>query len=1371
MIEGLNQDAQLRLKVVLEGIQRARGDVERLGENIDRDLRGELEKATDSIVKMENELEKLGGLGKNAGAKLAGGAKDAGAAWKAALKEVTDAQKAFAANARGRVTGEVEPGAKPLSALGDDDKTRLLDIDAASRANIISAIKAERRERDKLAAETVNAEARMATAIERTAAAERERARAGRRTDERSATSSWDQNFKALSGDVASREAEAAAAVKEGAQAESRMEAATVKRAAAERLLNRQRIASDNRAAAKSFDEEFNALVKATDAGKAHTENLISQRYALYDVSSTATVAGVGLLGLVAAYEAVAVARQRAFADVRRTAGFDAESGEIGQLTQLRDELTDITRRIPESFGKVAETAAVGGQLGVQADEVARYTESVTKFSTLSGIAAEQSGLRLGRLNNILGLNADGYELLARSITFAGTESAATEDQILSVAAEIAPYARQVGFAATETVGLATALASLQVPPERARSAMQDLFRSIDGAVTTGGEKLRNYASISGMTVDQFVAQWESKPAAALQAFTSGFASVDNASASLRTLGLDGQRVAPVLLSLSNNGDLVAKSFQDAADGVNNGFMDKAFAVTVATVAAQLQILVNELGAFSDAVGGPTLSALLGLVVGAQKVLQALTAIANTPLGQFLSVIVSGLTVMIGSFLLIVGGAAAAGASLLALKTAVAGLDGQLPPAIARIVNLNLSLFGLSIEARKAAPALVAAGAGATAAGAGLEKAALGARGARLAIIGLLGSTGIGLLLTLLGNVAAEGLNAATSQEALSDEMVTANDAAQDQASLMLEDAAAIREAVDAANEFALSQADMEGALFALGQSMQKNGKSFSAYGTAGRDNMKALQAAITSATAVAGGDAQLLVNLLLGIQQQLQATGASSDAIEMVQRAMDATGKSATEAAITSNSLAVGLEHVDASSRKAKKGLNELGEKLRTVGDYAKDLGTIFADSVTFRFGSTVAYDKVLSQYSRMRKEADDAVKSIEDLRKKVQETEADLKTLSGDRTGLEYSLSIANQYGDTVRSAQLAGEIAKIDAESASKRSELTNLNGQLLTAQEALNLSLQGNSDGAVNARANVMQLVAAYQEYLVALANSGMGQEELQAKAGQLRAEFESQLTQMGYSASEITGIFSPAFQGFSDIIERFPRNVTMEANVDPAQRAIDEFLARNAESKIDVDVEAQADQAQANQAGQQIARETRNGMNQVAIDWSKTSYADPWADFWNNAWGNVNKAAATGFRGIGLGWIADNWIPNGGRYGYADGGYTGDGAKYDVAGPVHRGEFVFSQEATRYWGVNNLSRWHQAGRSGGGFANGGSTGSGAGNFFGAGPGGLGTMPVSLTQDTVERIADAVAQRPAVLWGDGRALAQTASVGAADISRGL
>ena len=54
--------------------------------------------------------------------------------------------------------------------------------------------------------------------------------------------------------------------------------------------------------------------------------------------------------------------------------------------------------------------------------------------------------------------------------------------------------------------------------------------------------------------------------------------------------------------------------------------------------------------------------------------------------------------------------------------------------------------------------------------------------------------------------------------------------------------------------------------------------------------------------------------------------------------------------------------------------------------------------------------------------------------------------------------------------------------------------------------------------------------------------------------------------------------------------------------------------------------------------------------------------------------------------------------------YADGGYTGDGSKYQPAGVVHAGEFVMNKEATSRIGVGNLYRMMR------GYADGGLVGS-------------------------------------------------------------
>lgn len=70
---------------------------------------------------------------------------------------------------------------------------------------------------------------------------------------------------------------------------------------------------------------------------------------------------------------------------------------------------------------------------------------------------------------------------------------------------------------------------------------------------------------------------------------------------------------------------------------------------------------------------------------------------------------------------------------------------------------------------------------------------------------------------------------------------------------------------------------------------------------------------------------------------------------------------------------------------------------------------------------------------------------------------------------------------------------------------------------------------------------------------------------------------------------------------------------------------------------------------------------------------------------------------------GLGFGSGKTFSFAGGFGFASGGYTGDGGKYEPAGVVHKGEFVFTKEATNRIGTENLYRLMR------GYANGGQVG--------------------------------------------------------------
>jgi lambda family phage tail tape measure protein len=90
-------------------------------------------------------------------------------------------------------------------------------------------------------------------------------------------------------------------------------------------------------------------------------------------------------------------------------------------------------------------------------------------------------------------------------------------------------------------------------------------------------------------------------------------------------------------------------------------------------------------------------------------------------------------------------------------------------------------------------------------------------------------------------------------------------------------------------------------------------------------------------------------------------------------------------------------------------------------------------------------------------------------------------------------------------------------------------------------------------------------------------------------------------------------------------------------------------------------------------------------------------------------------------GVGSATAADVGGAGGGLMFLADGGYTGPGGKYDVAGIVHRGEYVVNADATKRLGRGFLDRLN-------GFADGGYVGSDRG------PAGLGAGGMNLNIET-------------------------------------
>lgn len=426
---------------------------------------------------------------------------------------------------------------------------------------------------------------------------------------------------------------------------------------------------------------------------------LSTARYALYDVSRTATVAGAALIAPLVAATTAAIKMEAAFAQVARTSGSTGPA-----LDKLRNDIADLFATIPVTYDELTEIATLAGQLGVPAGQIAAFTEITAKLAAVTDLSAESAATALGRLAALIPGVSGNFDRLGSSIALVGVNSVATESQIVNTATQISAMGTFAGLTADQIVGLASAFASIGVQPELARGTITRLFTLMSRAIAQGGDALEGFANVSGVSSAEFKQSWGSPTFAnTFLKFMDGIAgSGDQAVAVLNQLGITSVRDVPALLRLANaadaagnSGQLLAQSFDDALQGwEQNTELGRQYSIIAETVAAKLEKLWNNVQLLAQAIGAPLLEGFGAFLDVLTAVVQGLSDFANSPVGQAIAPLVAGLTAILGVLSLAVGAFALLGASLIAVQQGFAGVIAVSPALQARLAGVSATASG-----------------------------------------------------------------------------------------------------------------------------------------------------------------------------------------------------------------------------------------------------------------------------------------------------------------------------------------------------------------------------------------------------------------------------------------------------------------------------------------------------------------------------------------------------------------------------------------------------------------------------------------------------------------------------------------------------
>lgn len=341
------------------------------------------------------------------------------------------------------------------------------------------------------------------------------------------------------------------------------------------------------------------------------------------------TFAGLALA--IAGSGAAAVKFQNDFANVKKTMS-DVDDPQV--FAKIQEDLVKLSTQIPIFASELAGIASVGGQLGIGADDISKFTEVVAKLGGATNMTSEQAATGMARFLNVTNQTTDAIGMNAAVLVELGNNTAATESEILLLAQNFGAAGNIAGLSADEILAFSAAMRETGQQSQAGATALGKLFMGLSDAAKVGGKEMSTFAEVAGMDINAFRRSVEMDIGGAAQQFLTGLnqmiASGSSTTSVLEDLGLGTIRVQRAILSLANNqeGLTEAMALANAQTITQNALNDEA-EEKFSTVAMQTQQLKSTMGAAAITMGQAVLPIMEILVKVANALAQSLLGLAE----------------------------------------------------------------------------------------------------------------------------------------------------------------------------------------------------------------------------------------------------------------------------------------------------------------------------------------------------------------------------------------------------------------------------------------------------------------------------------------------------------------------------------------------------------------------------------------------------------------------------------------------------------------------------------------------------------------------------------------------------------------------
>jgi TP901 family phage tail tape measure protein len=276
----------------------------------------------------------------------------------------------------------------------------------------------------------------------------------------------------------------------------------------------------------------------------------------------------------------------------------------VDQIKDVTDALDDLARRLPMAREQMLKIAEVGVTFGeTSAAGLARFVETVEKFSKTTGIAAEEGATALGRLARAFNIPLAEVDKLASAINGISNQFPVDLNVMITGMQRFSAAAQALGLPVDKVLALSGALASTGAQAQRLLPAVAALLDDI--AIKAG-----DMAAAIGISLDEFTRRLKEDPIEFLAQIAP---LVEGNTEALKLFGDQGVKV---LRELAASHDLYGRAVKIVNEELKTGqALQEDYAKIAASTSSQMTIFGNKLRILWQTVGqqvAPAFTAALG---------------------------------------------------------------------------------------------------------------------------------------------------------------------------------------------------------------------------------------------------------------------------------------------------------------------------------------------------------------------------------------------------------------------------------------------------------------------------------------------------------------------------------------------------------------------------------------------------------------------------------------------------------------------------------------------------------------------------------------------------------------------------------------